>query len=209
MNRQLIPPVDSSTQISNEMKRLIIIICVMFTSCKGSDESPRVVIKTRLGNIEVELYPKQAPITTKAFLQLVEKGFYDNATFYRVLKTDDVASDNNAGIIQGGTWRTDPLKNKDVPYIKHESTQSSKLTHTNGIISMARTDTGTAKSEFFICIGDQSSLDYGRRGSVDGQGFAAFGKVVSGMAIVRKIQGQKSHGDSFDQPIEIIGITRN
>jgi peptidyl-prolyl cis-trans isomerase A (cyclophilin A) len=73
---------------------------------------------------------------------------------------------------------------------------------------LARTAPGTANTEFFICIGDQSPLDFGRRGTPDGQGYAAFGEVFEGMDIVRKIQGQKSHGDKFDELIRIDKITR-
>ena len=73
---------------------------------------------------------------------------------------------------------------------------------------MARTEPGTASSEFFICIGDQPAYDYGGNANPDKQGFAAFGKVVKGMDIVRKIHQQPSNGDSFDRPIEIHDIKR-
>jgi len=68
---------------------------------------------------------------------------------------------------------------------------------------LARTTPGSANTEFFICIGDQTPLDSGRRGTGDGQGFAAFGKVFKGMPVVRKIQAQDSQGDQFDNKIEI------
>ncbi len=73
---------------------------------------------------------------------------------------------------------------------------------------MASTGPGTATTEFFICIGDQSPLDAGRRGTADGQGYAAFGKVFKGMDVVRKIQEQESRGDMFKEAIEIISIKK-
>ena len=91
--------------------------------------------------------------------------------------------------------------------IDHESTKLTGLTHQSGTISLARTEPGTANTEFFICIGDQSPFDFGRRGTEDGQGFAAFGKIFRGMDIVRKIQAQKSSGDHFDERIVINNIT--
>lgn len=95
-----------------------------------------------------------------------------------------------------------------IPGIAHETTRQTGLTHESGTISLARLAPGTGNTEFFICIGDQSPLDAGRRGTEDGQGYAAFGKVFEGMTIVRKIQAQKSHGDKFDVKIEIRKIIR-
>jgi peptidyl-prolyl cis-trans isomerase A (cyclophilin A) len=105
-------------------------------------------------------------------------------------------------------WQTDPAKKITIPGIEHETTKQTGLTHQSGTISLARLAPGTGNTEFFICIGDQSPLDAGRRGTEDGQGYAAFGKVFKGMPIVRKIQGQKSHGDKFDNKIEITRISR-
>ena len=117
-------------------------------------------------------------------------------------------TESNTGIIQGGMWQTNPAKKITIPGIAHETTKQTGLTHESGIISLARIEPGTANTEFFICIGDQSPLDAGRRGTEDGQGYAAFGKVFKGMSIVRKIQGKKNHGDRFDEKIEIKKITR-
>ena len=186
------------------------IFCAMlFMACHQTEyKNPHIVINTQLGNIEVELFPDQAPKTVAAFLSYIDSGFYNKASFYRVLKTEELPTANNTGIIQGGIWQTNPGKKITIPGIEHETTKQSGLTHQSGSISLARTTPGTANTEFFICIGDQSPLDFGRRGTEDGQGFAAFGKVFEGMDIVRKIQAQKSHGDKFDAKIEINKITR-
>ena len=105
-------------------------------------------------------------------------------------------------------WQTNSAKKITIPGVTHETTKQSGLTHESGTISLARLAAGTGNTEFFICIGDQSTLDAGRRGTEDGQGYAAFGKVFEGMPIVRKIQAQKSHGDKFDEKIEITKISR-
>lgn len=190
------------------MKRLLFLLAVIVFSCQEKYKNPHVLIETQLGDIEVELFPEKAPATVAAFLSYVDSGFYNNSSFYRVLKTEELPSDNNTGIIQGGTWQTKPGLKPVIPGIRHEPTGESGLTHQSGTISLARTTPGSAGTEFFICIGDQSPLDQGRRGTEDGLGFAAFGKVVKGMPVVRKIQGQKSHGDKFDEKIVINKIAR-
>ncbi len=176
---------------------------VLFGACSPSYENPHILIETTLGDIEVELYPAKAPKTTAAFLKYVEAGLYKDASFYRVLKTEGVDEMSNAGFIQGGIIRTDPRRMSLLPPTEHEPTTKTGLSHTDGTISMARVEVGSARSEFFICIGDQSPLDAGRRGSVDGQGYAAFGKVFKGMKTVRRIQAQESNGDAFTKKIGI------
>ncbi|MBK6381361.1 MAG: peptidylprolyl isomerase [Chitinophagaceae bacterium] len=191
------------------IKLFSIIFCVALVACSGpAYKNPHIVIETRLGDIEVELFPGKAPKTVAAFLSYVDSGFYNHTSFYRVLKTEELPTASNTGIIQGGMWQTNPAKKITVPGVAHETTKQSGLTHESGTISLARLAPGTGNTEFFICIGDQSPLDAGRRGTEDGQGYAAFGTVFKGMDIVRKIQGQKSHGDKFDAAIEIIKITR-
>ncbi len=182
---------------------LIMLSLTSFISCKGpKGENPEIRIETSLGDILVELYPAKAPKTVAAFQQLVKDGAYNNAAFYRVLKSDESGSAFNTGIIQGGTHGS----GKNFPLIPHESTKESGLSHTTGTISMARTKPGTASSEFFICIGDQSPLDAGRRGTEDSLGMAAFGKVIKGMDVVKKIHNKPSNGDSFLEKIPISKI---
>lgn len=188
---------------------LFSIIIAGLVSCGGPKyTNPHVLIVTNLGDIEIELYPDKAPKTAGAFLQHLDKGVYKQASFYRVMKMEGVDEISNAGFIQAGIWKTDPVKMTYLPEIPHEPTSQTGLSHTDGILSMASTGAGTAKSEFFICIGDQSPLDAGRRGSADGQGYAAFGKVFKGMDIVRKIQAQSSTGDAFDKKIMIREMKR-
>lgn len=192
------------------MKYFVLLFFAALTiSCNQNNyKNPHIIITTNYGDIEVELFPDKAPKTVAAFLSYVDSGFYKDASFYRVLKTDDFPSPANTGVIQGGIWQTNPTKKATIPGIEHETTKQSGLTHQSGTISLARLTPGTANTEFFICIGDQSPLDFERRGTEDGQGYAAFGKVFEGMDIVRKIQAQKSLGDKFVSKITINKITR-
>ncbi len=186
-----------------------ILILLFFLSCNQPQyKNPHILIHTQLGDIEIELYPEQAPKTVSAFLSYIDSGFYTNSCFYRVLKAEELPTSNNTGIIQGGIWQTKKDKVNLIPGIVHETTKQTGLTHQSGTISLARTIPGSANTEFFICIGDQTMFDYGEQANEDGQGYAAFGKVFKGMPIVRKIQEQNSHGDQFDVTIKINKITK-
>jgi len=141
----------------------------------------RVALTTADGAILLELEAAKAPITTANFLRYVDAGRFDGAAFYRAVKTGHGAP---AGLIQGGL-RNDPAKL--FPPIAHESTRTTGLTHTDGVISMARYEPGSATSDFFICVGDQLYLDADPTLPGDDLGFAAFGRVVQGMDVVRTI----------------------
>jgi peptidyl-prolyl cis-trans isomerase A (cyclophilin A) len=88
-------------------------------------------------------------------------------------------------VIQGGL---DADSTKRFPSIPHETNDKTGVKHLDGTLSMARSKPGTANAEFFICINNQPELDFGGKRNPDGQGFAAFGKVIKGMDVVRKIQ---------------------
>ncbi|WP_414694095.1 peptidylprolyl isomerase [Phenylobacterium sp.] len=143
----------------------------------------RVALTTAEGVIVLELYPDKAPITVANFLRYVEARKYDGAEFYRASRPPG-ATDADYGLLQGG------IRNPEVaqfPAIAHEPTTKTGLSHTDGTIALGRFAPGTAKSDFFICVGDQSYLDANPKASGDNQGFAAFGKVVEGMETVKKI----------------------
>ncbi|MGF7231916.1 peptidylprolyl isomerase [Arachidicoccus sp.] len=186
----------------------IIILCLALQSC-GTKKyaNPHVIITTKVGDIELELYQKQAPKTVAAFLAYINEGLYDDASFYRVLNASDQASDApKANLIQGGIWQTNPDKLATLKGIPHENTHHTGILHKNGTISLAREAPGTANSEFFICIGDQPGYDSGGANNPDKQGYAAFGRVISGMDIVIKIYNMNQENQSFDPPIPIYGI---
>lgn len=184
---------------------LSVALCAL--SCGQQKHSdPHIMIVTTLGDIEVELYPNKAPKTVAAFLSYVDSNFYASSSFYRVVMLEGFNTAGNVGLIQGGIWETNHLQHPNVPGIVHESTKQTGLSHTDGTISLARTTVGTASTEFFICIGDETQFDYGN-GS-DSLGFAAFGSVTKGMDVVRKIQQQRAHDQHFNEKILIEKIRR-
>ena len=187
------------------MTGLFLTGCVLIWAARS--ENPRVLIKTELGDITVEIYEKEAPLTCSNFLQYVDEGLFKDATFYRIVTLDN-QPDNaiKIEVIQGGLGYTEDRK--ALPPIEHETTEKTCILHKDGVISMARLQPGTASSEFFICVGDQPELDFGGRRNPDGQGFAAFGEVITGMEIVKKIHQHSANGQMLDPPITISNITR-
>jgi len=187
----------------------IIVIVLLHTACKPSYPNPHVLIETSAGDIELEVYPDKAPKTAGAFLQYVDSGFYTNTSFYRILNDDNQPSNApKTNLIQGGLWRTKYKKAATIPGVTHETTQQTGLRHTSGTISLARTTPGSAAAEFFICIGDQPGLDFGGENNADGQGYAAFGRVVKGMNIVNNIYRRPEEDQYFRPPVAIYGIKR-
>jgi len=186
------------------MNKLFLVVGLFFLVSCNSNKNPRIQINTNFGNIEAELYPDKTPVTVAAFLSYIDSGFYTNSSFYRVVFEESMSSNNNTGLIQGGIWQSNNKKAAALPGIVHESPKQTGLSHTSGMLSLARSAPGTANTEFFICIGDQRGYDTGD----DGLGFAAFGKVTSGMEVVRKIQEQSFTGQSFNTPIIIKSIER-
>ncbi len=173
---------------------------IMLVSC--SPNNPKVLIETDLGSITVELYQKRAPVTTANFMRYVLEERYIGATFYRVVTPENQPnSTTKIEVIQGGLYEDNPPLG--LPPIPHESTDETGILHKHGVISMARYEPGTATFEFFICVGDQPSLDYGGGRNPDNQGFAAFGCVIEGMEVVRKIQHQPEKDQYLEPRVEI------
>jgi peptidyl-prolyl cis-trans isomerase A (cyclophilin A) len=168
--------------------------------------NPRVLLKTALGDILLKLYPGQAPVTVANFLRYIAENRFTDACFYRVVRMDN-QSDNEIKIevIQGGL--KDDHHPQCLPTLIHETTVQTRILHKNGTISMARNEPGTASSEFFICINDQPELDFDGKRNPDGQGFAAFGKVIEGMDVVRRIQIQSARGQYLAKDKRILGVS--
>jgi peptidyl-prolyl cis-trans isomerase A (cyclophilin A) len=184
-------------------------LCAMSLALAGAAEAqalPRVTIETGLGNIEVEIDSIHAPITSANFLRYVDLGFYRFGRFHRTVRTDNQPKDKiKIAVVQAGL---DSFRVKDFPPIPLERTKVTGLSHKDGTISMARDGPNSATSDFFICIGDQPSLDFGGKRNPDGQGFAAFGRVVLGMDVVRRIQASPAIGQQLEPPIPITDIVR-
>ncbi len=166
---------------------------------------PKVICSTSFGDIILEIDTIHAPVTGKNFLNHIKKGTYKNAVFYRVVRLDNQPQNSvKIEVIQGGL-QDDAKIEKNQPIV-HETTRQTGIKHLDGTISMARNEPGTASTEFFICIGNQPELDFRGKRNPDGQGFAAFGKVLKGIDVVRKIQQQKDKGQMLIKPVRIIDI---
>jgi cyclophilin family peptidyl-prolyl cis-trans isomerase len=165
-------------------------------------ERPRVLIQTEVGDIEVELYAGKAPVTVTNFLRYVHEGFYSDGVFHRTVRRDNQPTNQvKIEVIQGSAK---PAKSNELfAAIVLERTRDTGLKHVEGTISMARFAPDSAQDHFFICIGDQPELDFGGRRNPDGQGFAAFGKVVKGMDVVRKIQLSPAEGQKLTPPMRM------
>jgi peptidyl-prolyl cis-trans isomerase A (cyclophilin A) len=151
----------------------------------------RVLVQTELGDIVIEVDPVKAPITTANFLKYVDGGHYDGGIFHRTVKLDNQPESTvKIEVIQAGV---NPDRAKDgFAAIPLERTSVTGILHKDGVVSMARGAPDSATSGWFVCINDQPSLDFGGNRNPDGQGFAAFGRVVTGMEVVRKIQAAPS-----------------
>lgn len=162
---------------------ILFIVLIIGLSWKGNDNNIiNATIKIKdYGNIKLELDRDTAPITVDNFIKLSKEGFYDNLTFHRII---------DGFMIQGG----DPNKNgtggsnKTIKGEFKNNGVNNKISHTRGVISMARSsDNNSASSQFFIMQKDNTYLD--------GE-YAAFGKVTSGIEIVDKIVNDVSkYGD--------------
>ncbi len=149
-----------------------------------------VALETPQGRIVIQLAVAQAPITTANFLRYVDRKLYDKATFFRASRAPGAVE---YGLIQGGLQNVGVL-----PPIAHESTTQTGLKHTDGVISIARNGPGSATSDFFICIGDAPYLDANPAAPGDNLGFAAFGRVVQGMDVVKKILALPTPGKAIN-----------
>jgi len=176
----------------------------------AAPSKPRVAIQTDHGTIVVELEDRKAPITSANFLRYVDAHKYDGGTFYRASKTKGV---KGAGSIQGGP----PDRVRRFAPIAHESTRLTGIKHRAGTISMARNAPGTATCDFFICATPQPYLDAQPGGKGDNEGFAAFGGVVQGLDVVKKILALKADGPALypamkgqmlNPPVKILSMKR-
>ena len=171
---------------------------------------PKVVIATNHGSIVVELEAERAPITSANFLRYVDTRGYDGGEFYRASR--DPGAPHNGTIVGAPNPRTHPF-----PPIRHESTTKTGLRHLAGTLSLGRFEPGTATSNFFICASAEPYLDAHPGAKGDNLGFAAFGRVVEGMAVVRKIlslptngatQFVEQRGEWLKPPVPILSMRR-
>ena len=186
-----------------------LLMLLLFSQTTSPATLPRVVIETEAGEIELEVDTTRAPVTAGNFLKYVDAGLYDGGRFHRtVTKTPDNQSQNAVKIevIQAAA---NAARRKEYPEaIPLERTSVTGLKHLDGVLSMARSGPDTAQDGFFICVGDQPSLDFGGDRNPDKQGFAAFGRVVRGMEVVRKIHASPAEGQVLAPSIRILRVQR-
>ena len=170
-----------------------------------SAENSRVLLRTEYGDLLIEVYADQAPVTSNNFLRYVDAGLYDGTVFHRTVTPFNQPNDAvRIEVLQGGMIP----RESSFPPIEHETTDQTGLRHCDGAVSMARLAPGTAASSFFICIGEQPELDFGGRRNGDGQGFAAFGRVIEGMEVVRTIHAGPAERQQLRPPVIILFIVR-
>jgi len=171
----------------------LVLSAVVTTTALVSTQSKavRVRVQTELGDIVIEVDPLRAPLTTANFLKYVDGGHYDGGVFHRTVKMDNQPESTvKIEVIQAGV---NPDRAKEgFAAIPLERTSVTGILHKDGVVSMARGAPDSATSGWFVCINDQPSLDFGGNRNPDGQGFAAFGRVITGMDVVRKIQAAPS-----------------
>ena len=166
---------------------------------------PKVALETTFGPLIVEIDERAAPVTAANFLRYIDARAYDGGLFHRTVHPDNQPSnDIRIGVIQGAA-RKDAAQ---FPAIPLEPTSKTGLPHLNGTISMARSTPDSATHQFFLCIGDQPELDFGGRRNPDGQGFAAFGRLLQGWLVLQQIQLAPAVGQSLQPPVQILRARR-
>lgn len=170
---------------------------------------PRVTLQTSEGPIVIELDTQRAPITAANFLRYVDQKRLDGTAIYRAMKIGD-----GQGLIQGGA-QGDPKR--VLPPIAHEPTSVTGILHGPGTVSMARYAPGSATADFFITLAAMPSFDASPGAAGDSAGFAAFGHVVEGMDVVRRIldaptsptEGEGAmRGQMLSPPVRILSARR-
>ena len=164
-----------------------------------ADGEVLVRIETALGNIDVAVDTKHAPLTAGNFLKYVDGGFYDGGRFHRATRPDNyVPQLPDRPPFQIVQADINPQRsNERFAAIPLERTTATGLTHKAGALSMPRgASADSARAGFVICLEDTPSLDFGSKRYPDGQGFAGGGRVVNGLDVVRRIQQQPTNKDA-------------
>lgn len=169
------------------------------TPAAGEPANPEVLLETSKGKIKLELFRRNAPLSVENFLGYVKDGFYDGTVFHRVIP---------GFMIQGGGMTADMAEKPKKAPIRNEA--NNGLRNLRGTLAMARTgDPHSASSQFFINVADNRSLDH-RGQSVEGWGYAVFGRVIGGMDVVDAIVAvpRGDRGPHQDVPVEPVVIRR-
>ncbi|MGH7963474.1 MAG: peptidylprolyl isomerase [Candidatus Binatia bacterium] len=192
-------------QKASHLFACVIALLMTLPACSQADNEPKggpvILVSTSMGDIKVALYEKEAPESVKNFLAYVNDKFYDGTIFHRVIP---------GFMIQGGGM-TEAMEQKPTkPPIKNEA--ANGLKNETGTLAMARTnDINSATSQFFINVNDNEFLNH-KNESMQGYGYAVFGKVIEGIDVVKKIEqvttGQKGmHSDVPEMPVVLKSVT--
>ena len=158
--------------------------------------NPVAVIATSMGDITVELFKEQAPVSTENFVRYVQEGFYAGTIFHRVVR---------GFVVQGGGYLPGMVEKPTHPPIQNEATNGLK--NVRGSLAMARTQTlRSATSQFYINVASNSALDHRGINPPD-FGYAVFGRVLSGMEVVDKIAEVPTDRENPVTPVVIKGVT--
>ena len=181
------------------MKQLLSFIAILIFSSSAvlaqqPGDNPQVTIHTSKGDIRVELYPQQAPVSVENFLQYANDGFYEGTIFHRVI---------SHFMIQGGGMTPDMARKATRDPIINEA--DNGLSNKRGTMSMARTnDVNSATSQFFINVELNGALDHVSTDNSRTWGYAVFGRVVDGMDVVDDIRFVET--GPRDVPVEVVMI---
>ncbi len=173
-----------------------VILSSTFSYAAQESQNPKVMIKTSMGGIKIELFEKEAPLSVRNFLEYVESGFYSGTIFHRVIP---------GFMIQGGGFNTMIVRKNTRSPIKNEA--GNGLKNSRGTLAMARTSVvDSATSQFFINVADNRFLDH-KSETADGYGYAVFGRVIEGMDVVERIAAARTtRREMPDMPEENIVI---
>lgn len=178
-----------------KFKAIILSLILMFSISLYAEKNPVVLMKTSMGDIEIELFRDKAPLTVANFLMYTDKGFYNGTIFHRVISNF---------MIQGGGFTAGMNEKATVTPVKNEA--SNGISNTRGTIAMARTmDVHSATAQFFINVADNTFLDY-KAPTPEGYGYCVFGKVLKGMDVVDKIKYVKTGNFSYFQNVPDVDV---
>jgi peptidyl-prolyl cis-trans isomerase A (cyclophilin A) len=189
---------------------LTLTFSLALTTAVSAQTGPvKVLVQTEMGDIVLEVDTAKAPNTAANFLKYVDAGAYDAGQFHRTVTMSNQPTDKvKIEVIQASVGEAGKAK-LTLPPITLERTSVTGLQHKDATISMARGAADSATSSWFVCINDQPSLDFGGQRNPDGQGFAAFGRVIKGMDVVRKIhQAPNTDAQRLTPPIKIVKVSR-
>ena len=164
-----------------------------------------VVIRTEFGDIQLELFDNLAPLSSAYFRKIVREGSLNGTSFFRIVAEGNQPAEitERIEVIQGG--RKIPT-DAQFDHVSHETTTESGLKHQAYTISLARFSPGQVYKSFFITVRDEPALDHGGMRNADGEGFAAFGRVVAGIEVVDRIFACQESSDMLKNEIRIISV---